>query len=98
MNTQITEITIHPCNDGWVRGYVDIVFDNCLLVRGIKVIKGHTGLYISFPSKKQRAGRHRDLAFPANAETRRMIEQAILAEYERRSLGESDPLPSANAK
>jgi SpoVG len=39
------------------------------MVRGIKVIKGRTGLYISFPSKKQRNGSHRHLAFPANAET-----------------------------
>ena len=31
----------------------------------------------------QSNGTHRQLAYPANAETRNMIEQAILAEYER---------------
>ena len=79
---KITEITIRPSNDGWVRGYVDLVFDNCLKVEGIKVIKGPTGLFISFPSKKQRDGTYRDLAFPANAETRQILQQAILAKYE----------------
>jgi DNA-binding cell septation regulator SpoVG len=54
-----------------------------LLGSGINVIKGHTGLYISFPSKKQRDGSYRDLAFPANAETRMMIQRAILTEYEK---------------
>jgi stage V sporulation protein G len=83
MNMQITEITIRPTNDGVVGAYVDIVFDNCLKVEGIKVIKGPTGLFISFPSKKQRDGTYRDLAFPANAETRMMIQRAILAEYEK---------------
>jgi DNA-binding cell septation regulator SpoVG len=39
---QITEITIRPTNDGVVGAYVDIVFDNCLKVEGIKVIKGPT--------------------------------------------------------
>jgi stage V sporulation protein G len=82
MNMQITEITIRPTINGVVGAYVDIVFDNCLKVEGIKVIKGPTGLFISFPSK-QRDGTYRDLAFPANTETRRMIEQAILAEYEK---------------
>jgi stage V sporulation protein G len=74
--------------------YVDIVFDNCLKVEGIKVIKGPTGLFISFPSKKQRDGSHRDLAFPANAETRMMIQRVILAEYDKLVAG-SEPMANA---
>jgi hypothetical protein len=50
----------------------------------------------SFPAKKQRDGTDRDIAFPANAETRNMIQRAILAEYEKIVAG-SDPVPSANA-
>src|SRR4030095_4493276 len=91
---QITEIRIRPTNDGVVGAYVDIVFDNCLKVEGIKVIKGPTGLFISFPSKKQRDGSHRNLAFPANAETRRMIQRARLAEYEN-IVGASEPMSNA---
>ena len=83
MNMQITEITIHPTNDGLVRAYVDIVFDNCFMIRDIRVIQGPTGLFVSFPAKKQRDGTHRDIAFPANAETRNMIQRVILAEYEK---------------
>ena len=44
---KITEVTIRPTNDGVVRAYVDIVFDNCLKVRELKVIKGSTGLFVS---------------------------------------------------
>jgi stage V sporulation protein G len=88
MNMQITEITIHPTNEDFVRAYVSIVFDNCLIVGDIKVIKGSTGLFVSMPTRKQRDGTHRD-TFPANAETRRMIEQAILAEYEKSVAGSS---------
>jgi DNA-binding cell septation regulator SpoVG len=40
-----------------------------------------TGLFVSFPSKKQRDGSDRQLAYPANAETRTMFQRAILAEY-----------------
>jgi len=55
--------------------------------------KGPTGLFISFPAKKQIDGTHWDLAFPANAETRNMIQRAILAEYEKIVAGR-DPVPS----
>ena len=83
LNMQITEITIHPTNEDLVRAYVTITFDNCFIVREIRVIKGPTGLFISIPTKKQRDGTRRDIAFPTNAKTRNMIQQAILAEYDK---------------
>jgi stage V sporulation protein G len=73
---QIAEIAMRPTNDGVVRAYVDIVFDNCFMVGEIKVMQGPTGLFVSMPAKKQRGGTHRQLAYPANAETRNMIEHA----------------------
>ena len=90
---QITEITIYPTNEDLVRAYVSIVFDNCLMVGEIRIIKGLTGLFVSFPGEKQADGTHWDIAFPANAETQWMIEQAVLAEYEKVVAG-SDPVPS----
>jgi stage V sporulation protein G len=65
------------------KAYVFICFDDCFLVHDIRVIKGLTGLFISFPNRTQGEGGQRDIAFPVNAETRNMIEQAVLAEYEK---------------
>jgi stage V sporulation protein G len=93
LNVQITEITIHPTDEGLVRACVDIVFDNCLMIRDIRVIQGPTGPFVSFPAKKQWDGTHRQLAYPANAETRMMIQRAILEEYEKNVAGR-DPLPT----
>ena len=80
---EITEVRIRPANEDVVKAYASICFDNCFLVYDIKVIQGPTGLFISFPTKKLRDDTRWDIAFPANAETRRIIEQAILAEYEK---------------
>jgi stage V sporulation protein G len=96
MNMKITEVTIHPTDEGLLRAYVNIVFDNRLMIREIRVIQGPTGLFISFPSKKQRDGSHRDLALPANAETRIMIQRAVLAEYDKLVAG-SEPMLNARS-
>ena len=85
---QITSVTIRLSNEPSVRAYsvrayVDIVFDNCFMVADIKIIHGPTGFFLSFPAREQRDGTFRDIAFPINAETRQMIEQAVLAEYEK---------------
>jgi stage V sporulation protein G len=83
MNMQITEIRIRPANEDFVKAYASICFDDCFLVHDIRIIKGSTGFFISFPNRTQSQGDQRDIAFPVNAETRRIIEQAVLAEYEK---------------
>ena len=94
---QITSITIRPANEELVKAYASICFDDCFVVYDIRVIEAPTGLFISFPTKKLSDGTHWDIAFPANAETRRMIERAVLAEYEKVVAGNS-PSPNVNAK
>jgi stage V sporulation protein G len=83
MTMQITKITIDPVNEGLVRAYVSIVFDDCFMVGEIRVMRGTTGPFVSFPARRESDGTHRDIAFPANAKTRRVIERAILAEYKK---------------
>ena len=96
MNMQITEVRIYPTNEDLVRAYVTIVFDNGFMIREIKVIKSRTGYFVSMPSRKQRDGTHRYIAYPVNAETRNMIQRVILAEYEKIVPG-SGPLPGAHS-
>jgi stage V sporulation protein G len=91
---KITEVRIRPANEELVKAYASICFDDCFLVYDIRVIKGPTGLCISFPSKKQRDGTYRDLAFPTNAETRMMIQRAILADYQK-LVGGTEPTSNA---
>jgi stage V sporulation protein G len=79
------------------QSYATLSFDNCFMVGEIRVMQGPTGLFVSFPAKKLRDGTQWDIAFPANAETRRMIEQAILAQYEK-VVARSGPLPSETQK
>ena len=93
---QITEITIHPTNEDLVRAYVSIVFDNCFMVGEIRVMQGPTGLFVSFPAKKQRDGSDRQLAYPANAEARMLFQRVILAEYEK-LVGKEEPVPSVRS-
>jgi stage V sporulation protein G len=85
---QVTEVRIRLADEAFVKAYASICFDDCFLVHDIRVIKGPTGLFISFPHRTKSEGGQRNIAFPVNAETRNMIEQAVLAEYEK--VGVSD--------
>ena len=80
---EITEVRVFPVNDEKLRAYVTITFDHCFVIRDLKIIQGTSGLFISMPSKKRKDGTYRDIAHPINNETRRMIEEKIIAEYQR---------------
>ncbi|MBI5418695.1 MAG: septation regulator SpoVG [Deltaproteobacteria bacterium] len=81
---QITEVKVYPVSDNEkLKAYATIIFDNCFVVRDLKIIDGNSGLFVAMPSKKKKDGTYRDTAHPLNNETRDMIETAVLAEYER---------------
>jgi len=93
---EITEIKVFPVDEEKLKAFVSIVFDRCFMVNDIKVIQGREGLFISMPSRRKRNGRFKDVAHPLNNETRRMIEDRILADYDMAISGEArqvEPAP-----
>ena len=79
---EITRIKIYPIDKDKVKAYADVIFDNCFVVKGIKLIYGER-YFISMPSRERKDGSHTDIAFPINSETRKKIELKVLAEYEK---------------
>ena len=88
---EITEIKVFPVDEEKLKAFVSIVFDRCFMVNDIKVIQGREGLFISMPSRRKRNGRFKDVAHPLNNETRRMIEDRVLEEYEQAVSGQERP-------
>jgi len=80
---EVTEVRVFPVDEEKLKAYVTITFDHCFVIRDLKIIQGPNGLFVSMPSKKRKDGTYKDIAHPINNETRRMIEQKIVAEYHR---------------
>ncbi|HUT54934.1 MAG TPA: septation regulator SpoVG [bacterium] len=79
---QITGITVAPVDEAKLRAYVNITIDNCFMVRGLKIIRGNNGLFVAMPNKKSKNGMFRDIAHPLDSDTRKMIEDRVIKEYE----------------
>ena len=77
----ITEVRVFPVSEERLKGYATIIFDDCFIVRDLKIIHGNTGLFVAMPSKKRKDGTFKDTAHPLNNSTRRMIEERVLDEY-----------------
>src|SRR5262249_36889807 len=78
---EITDVRVFPVDEEKLKAFVSIIIDDCFVVSDIKIISGSSGLFISMPSKKRKNGTFRDIAHPLNSETRRAIEDKVLARY-----------------
>lgn len=81
----ITEVKVFPIRKGddKLKAFVTLTLDECFIIRDLKVIQGHTGLFVAMPSRRKQDGSYVDIAHPLNQETRDQLERAILEEYER---------------
>jgi stage V sporulation protein G len=80
---EVTEVKVFPVFEERLKGYATITFDNCFVIRDLKIINGNSGLFVAMPSKKRKDGTYQDVAHPLNKDTRRMIEDRVLNEYQR---------------
>lgn len=79
---EITEVRVFPVNEDKLKAYATITFDDCFVIRDLKVIHGNSGLFVAMPSKKRKDGSFKDVAHPLNNAFRSKIEQKVLDAYE----------------
>ena len=80
---EITDIRIRKIDGtGKMKAIVSVTFDDMFVVHDMKIIEGQNGLFIAMPSRKTPSGEYKDIAHPINSDTREMIQQIILKEYE----------------
>jgi stage V sporulation protein G len=89
---EITEVKVRLWDDKRLRALVTIVFEDCFVVRNIKVIEGRDQkLFVAMPSRRQPDGTYVDIAHPITREFRHQIESTILSAYlEERDLAEGE--------
>lgn len=78
---EVTEIRIFLAEEERLKAYVTVTFDNCFVVRDLKIIHGNTGLFVAMPSKKKKDGAYKDIAHPIHSDFRDYLEQLILKKY-----------------
>jgi stage V sporulation protein G len=79
---EITEVRVTLKNEEKLKAFASITFDNSFVVRGLKVINGAQGYFVSMPSRRRKDGTFQDLAHPINNELRKKIEDRVLDAFE----------------
>jgi stage V sporulation protein G len=64
-----------------LKAFVDFTLDDCLAIRGAKIIDGKTRVFVSMPGKLNKEGKEENVVFPINKEMRDYLETTILDAY-----------------
>lgn len=80
----ITDVRIKKVNDdkyGKLRAYVDITFENCLVIHGVKLMEGENGLFVAMPSRKMFNNEYKDIVHPICSDLRKKMTETIIEKY-----------------
>ncbi len=82
---EITRVDVYPREKegSRLKAFVDFTIDDCLAIKGAKIIEGNTRLFVSMPGKLNKFGKEENVVFPTNKETREKFEEVILNEYKK---------------
>ena len=80
---EITEVKVrHIKSANRLKAIASITIDNALAIHDIKIIEGEQGHFLAMPSAQLKDGSFRDSVHPVNAQTRKMIHNAVIEKYE----------------
>ena len=86
----VTDVRISPIKQieglTHTKALAEVVFNDQLLIRGIRVVEGENGLYISYPFQfhptKGEDGQPRSTVFPITNVLRDHVEAVVLEKYQ----------------
>ena len=82
---EITKLEIHrrESDNSRLKAFVDFTLDDCLAIKGAKIIEGNSRIFLSMPGKMNKDGKEDNVVFPTNKETREKFENVIVGEYKK---------------
>jgi len=70
-------------NAGNLKAFADITLNGAFVVKGLRVVQGNNGLFVSMPSERANDGQWYNTAFPITAELRTKIQNTVLNEFKK---------------
>ena len=64
-----------------IKGTASVNINGAFAIRGIKIIEGSNGLFVSMPSYKA-GNEYKDICFPITQECRKQLHEAVIGAYE----------------
>lgn len=76
------EITCKPyTGNSKTKAFIDLELDGTLVIKGLTLIEGKDGLFLSFPSKKGKNGNYYNSVYSLDKEWLKLLQDACVKKY-----------------
>ena len=73
--------------DGTLRAFCDVAIGDLVVIRGVRVVEGKRGLFVSMPRQKGKADRWFDTVSVLTEETKQRLDAVVMEAYEQEREG-----------
>lgn len=87
----ITNVSVYTLNDSDSKtvALATVTISDCLVLTGMRIVKGKKGLFVSMPQRKlskpdKNGNEYADIFFPVTHDFREELNNAILDEYDKK--------------
>lgn len=64
------------------KAFIELKLDNTLIVKGLSLVEGRKGLFLSYPASKGKDGKYYNTVYSLDKDWRKKLEDTCLKKYE----------------
>lgn len=80
MKTNIT-LRLFESQKSNTKAFIELKLDDTLIVKGLSLVEGKKGLFVSYPATKGKDGKYYNSVYSLNKEWRENLENACIKKY-----------------
>jgi len=69
-------------SEGNLKAYADLTIENLFVIKGLRVVQGKNGLFVSMPRQQGKDGKWYDTVTTLTKETKEEVGRVVLSAYE----------------
>ena len=74
---------LHPIEgEGSLKAFCDLLILDTFVIKGLRIVQGKEGLFVSMPQEKGRDGKWYDTFFPVSSDIRKNLQEYVMSEYD----------------
>lgn len=82
MLKSLVKITCKPYNGSTkTKAFIDLTLDDTLVIKGLTLVEGNNGLFLSFPSTRGKDGKYYNSVYSLDKEWTKLLQDACIKKY-----------------
>lgn len=81
MKVNVT-LRLYESTKSSTKAFIELKLDNTLIIKGLSLVEGRKGLFLSYPASKAKDGKYYNTVYSLDKDWRKKLEDTCLKKYE----------------